>query len=145
MADQVLTGDQERFVMSARVGRLGTAATTGQPHLIPVCFELVDGLIYVGLDSKPKSVEPVRLRRVRNILRNPSVAFLVDRYDEDWSRLGYVLVAATATLCDSEPERRAAVAALRAKYAQYSRLLDDGAPVIRITPSSVSSWGDLTP
>jgi hypothetical protein len=27
------------------------------------------------------------LKRVRNILENPSVALIVDRYDEDWTLL----------------------------------------------------------
>ena len=145
MTDRILNGRQERFIRSARVGRLASASERGQPHLIPVCFELIDGAVYVALDSKPKSVDPMRLKRVRNILRNPMVSFLVDTYDEDWSRLGYVLVTADAALCDSETERRIAVAGLRTKYSQYLEMLDDDALVIRIVPTAVASWGDLGP
>ena len=145
MTDRVLNRRQERFVSEARVGRLASASQTRQPHLIPVCFQLIDEVVYVALDSKPKSVDPMKLKRVRNILENPEVAFLVDRYDEDWSRLGYVLITASAGLCDSESERRAAIAGLRSKYRQYLRMLDDDAPVIRIVPRSVASWGDLGP
>ncbi len=138
-----LTADEARFVKSARVARLGTASEEGQPNVVPVCFEMLSGRVYVGLDSKPKSVEHLRLRRVRNIRANPRVSFLVDRYDEDWGRLGYVMITANATLDIPDTERRGAIGALRAKYPQYVRLLPDDAPVIRVTPVRVSSWGML--
>ena len=142
MAGSALDGAAAAFVSAARVGRLATSSADGEPHLVPVCFALMDGRIYIGLDSKPKSVEALRLRRVRNIRENPRVAFLVDVYDdEDWSRLGFALVSGEATVDISENERRGAVAALRAKYPQYGRMLADGAPVIRITPTGVSAWG----
>lgn len=138
-----LTDDETRFVKRARVARLGTASDEGQPNVVPVCFELLDGRIYIGLDSKPKSVAHLKLRRVRNILANPRVSFLVDRYSEDWGRLGYVMITASATLDLREAERSRAIVALRSKYPQYLRLLPDDAPVIRITPLRVSSWGNV--
>ena len=142
---RALDGAAAAFVCAARVGRLATSSADGAPHLVPVCFALVDRRIYIGLDSKPKSVGALRLRRVRNILENPKVAFLVDVYDDgDWSRLGFALVSGEATVDVPEGERRGAIAALRAKYPQYKRMLADGATVIRITPTAVSSWGDLS-
>ena len=142
MATGALDGAAGAFVSDARVGRLATSSADGAPHVVPVCFALADGRIYIGLDSKPKSVGALRLRRVRNIRENPKVAFLVDVYDdEDWSRLGFALVSGEATVDISEDERRGAIAALRAKYPQYERMLADGAPVIRITPTGVSAWG----
>ena len=127
----------------ARVARLGTASGDGLPNVVPVCFVLLKGRIYIGLDSKPKSVEHLKLRRVRNIRANPRVSFLVDRYEEDWERLGYVMITGSATLDLSEPDRRDAVDALRAKYPQYVNLLLDDAPIICITPVRVTSWGRL--
>ena len=141
----VLTPEAARFIESARVAHLASSSAAGQPHVVPVCFALVNGRIYVGLDAKPKSVDPLRLRRVRNILQNPRVSFLVDRYSEDWTRLGYVMVTGEAELCPSEDERRAVVAALRAKYVQYEEMLHDDATVLRITPKRASTWGDLSP
>ena len=143
--DCVLTAEAARFVESARVAHLASTSASSQPHVVPVCFALVKGHIYVGLDAKPKSVDPIKLRRVRNILQNPRVSFLVDRYREDWTKLGYVMVTGHAELCSSEDERRGAVAALRAKYAQYQDMLHDDAAVIRITPKRASEWGDLSP
>ena len=141
-AASALEGAAGAFVSDARVGRLATSSADGAPHVVPVCFALADGRIYIGLDSKPKSVGALRLRRVRNIRENPKVAFLVDVYDdEDWSRLGFALVSGEATVDISEDERRGAIAALRAKYPQYEGMLADGAAVIRIAPTGVSTWG----
>ena len=142
-ARDTLTEVEARFVRRARVARLGTASGDGQPNVVPVCFELLGGSIYIGLDSKPKSVAHLRLRRVRNILENPRASFLVDRYDEDWGRLGYVMISGSATLDMPETERSRAIEALRAKYPQYERMLPDDALVIRLAPVRVSSWGNL--
>ena len=144
-AAKTLTGPAARFVKSARVARLATADADAQPHAIPVCFAVVDGAIYIGLDAKPKSVDALRLRRVRNLTANPQASLIVDRYDEDWTQLGYVLIAAAATLDLDEPERAAAVRALKRKYPQYQTLLPDDAPVIKLTPTRITAWGDLTP
>ena len=144
MPRAALTADEARFVKRARIGRLGTASKDGQPNVVPVCFELLGGRIYIGLDSKPKSVESLKLRRVRNIRANPRVSFLVDSYEEDWERLGYVMIAGSATLELSERERKGAIGALRIKYSQYTSLLPEDAPVIRIAPVGVTSWGRLT-
>ena len=144
MPRDALTEDEARFVKRARVARLGTASIEGQPNVVPVCFEMLGTRIYIGLDLKPKSVAHLRLRRVRNIMANPRALFLVDRYEEDWERLGYVMITATATLDVPETERMRAIHALRAKYSQYVNLLPDDAAVIRVTPVSVRSWGKLT-
>ena len=141
----ILTGDAERFVRSARVARLASAAPDGRPHVIPVCFEVMDGSVYIGLDAKPKSVDALRLRRVRNIVSNPQAALIVDRYDEDWDKLGYALITASATVELDERERAAAVRALKLKYPQYQTMLPDDAYVIKLTPIRVTTWGDLTP
>ena len=144
-AAKTLTPAAYRFIKSARVARLATADADAQPHAIPVCFAVVDGAIYIGLDAKPKSVGVLRLRRVRNLTANPQASLIVDRYDEDWTKLGYVLISATATLDLEEPERIAAVRALKRKYPQYQTLLPDDAPVIKLTPTRITAWGDLTP
>ena len=123
------------FLESARTATLATIAADGGPRLVPICFIVGDGgsgpVIYTPLDDKPKAVTDVRdLERVRDIVARPDVALLVDRWSENWSRLGWVRVTGKAVLCepaDSPAEHTAAVAALRAKYPQYAthRLEDD--------------------
>ena len=145
MPRRVLSDEEKRFVASARVGRLATSTPDGMPHVVPVCFALLDDSIYIGLDAKPKSVDVMKLRRVRNITSNPRASLIVDRYSDDWDELGYVLVTADASLVSDDHERANAIAALRRKYVQYQTLLADEAPVIKLRPLRVSSWGDMTP
>ena len=71
------------------------------------------------------------------------MSFLVDRYSDDWERLGYVMITGRATLDVGDTERCEAIGALRVKYPQYERMLADDAPVIQITPLRVSSWGNM--
>ena len=132
----------EAFVSRARVARLATVDESGAPHVVPVCFVYQDGCAYSVLDAKPKRVPARRLRRVRNLLVNPKVQLLVDRYDdEDWSRLAYVQLRGSAALLPPGEEQGNAVAALRARYSQYEAMDLDEAPVIKVTVESYAAWG----
>lgn len=126
---------------SVRVGHLATADATGAPHVVPVCFAARDQFIYSVLDQKPKRAPLTRLRRVRNIQANPQVTLLLDHYDEDWSRLWYLMIAGTAELLVEGPDRVSAIALLRDKYRQYRAMDIDANPVIKITALKVVSWG----
>ena len=110
----------------------------GQPHVIPVCFALHEGNLYSVLDQKPKRAPLTRLRRVRNILANPTAALIVDHYQEDWQGLWYILVWGPASLLiegdESEDERAAAVDVLRRKYRQYREMDIADNPVVKLTP-----------
>ncbi len=128
------------WLATRRVGHLATAGPDGAPHVVPVCFTWDGTALYIALDTKPKRVAPTRLKRVRNILANPQVAFLCDTYDEDWSRLGYLLIHGTADLLDPGPAHAAAVALLREKYPQYRAMPIEAQPLIRILPERVTAW-----
>ena len=110
-----------RLVAGARVGHLATSSA-GQPTLTPVCFVLLGNTIYQAIDAKPKRVKPRQLRRVRNVVRNPRAALLVDQYREDWGRLWYVLLEGRARVLESGAEHQRAIAALKRKYRQYVRM-----------------------
>jgi PPOX class probable F420-dependent enzyme len=94
------------------------------------------------IDAKPKRVAARDLRRVRNIEQNPRVSLVVDHYDEDWSRLAWVIVEGRGDLVIEGPVRAMAVDLLLAKYAQYRAMgLDrEGAMVIRITAERALAW-----
>lgn len=146
--DSVSTGmfqDQERqYLKTARIGRLATADAQGCPHVVPVCFALVDDDIVTPIDEKPQRVSPDALRRSRDIRENSRVALVVDHYTEDWSQLGWVQVRGTATHCSpDEPPHSDGIAALRRKYDQYAGHALEDRPVIHISPGSVRSWGSL--
>jgi len=136
-----LPADQAELLAHAPVGRLATADANGVPHVIPVCYALMDGMIYSVLDQKPKRASLTRLRRVRNILANPQVSLVVDHYEESWERLWYILITGPAELLEEGAERPAAIQVLRQKYAQYRLMNIESNPVIKIMPSHVVSWG----
>ena len=96
------------------------------------------------LDAKPKTTPLRQLRRVRNILANPHVSLVADHYEEDWSRLHYVLVSGEAELLESGEEWSRAIAMLRQKYPQYRQMDLDESPVIKIAPARFSPWSSQT-
>jgi len=137
-----LIPDQARAkVKAARVARLATLDANQEPHMVPICFSYDGSVFYTAIDRKPKRVPPAQLARLKNIRMTPQVALLIDEYDEDWTRLWYVLVRGKAELVSAPAERKRALARLSAKYPQYaSGMLADDAPIVRITPEQVSSW-----
>ena len=142
MEHALWTADDLAFVDAERVARLATADATGRPYAVPVCFARLGPRLYIPIDAKPKGGDPRTLKRLRNIAAQPEVAFLLDRYDEDWSRLRWLLVRARADILDGGDEREAALAALEARYPQYAAmaLAKLGLPVIALDPVRVSRW-----
>lgn len=99
------------FIDYARVCRLGTADSSGQPHVVPVCPLLSDGLIYVA------SAEG---KKVRNVRENPKVSLAFDDYVEDWTNLrGVVVFGEVSRIIDGGEEFRALRDAFYAKFPQY--------------------------
>jgi PPOX class probable F420-dependent enzyme len=135
-----MTPDERRFLGQQRVARLATVDEAGRPHVVPVCFALCGGALYVAIDEKPKRGDPQRLRRLRNIAVQPHVCLVADHYEEDWQRLRWVQVRGRAALVADAAEREAALAALRAKYPQYRAMALEARPLLRITPDRVVSW-----
>jgi PPOX class probable F420-dependent enzyme len=133
------------FLRVARVGHLATAAKDAEPHNIPLCFWF-DGeaRFYFIVDEKPKRVTGTGLKRMRNIAENPSVALVVDEYEEDWSSLAYVLVHGTAAIVDDPKEYMLALRNLRDKYPQYRAMTlnPERNPIVRIGVNRVHVWGN---
>jgi PPOX class probable F420-dependent enzyme len=139
----MLSDHQARFLASRRVGHLATADARGTPHLVPVCFVVSEGALYITIDQKPKG-DPRALKRLRNIIENPVAAFVADRWDEDWSRLGWVMLRGPAEILPEGAEHDRAQALLRSRYRQYRGMELDGLPVIAIRIARVTSWGNLS-
>jgi len=129
---------------TARVARLATLDAERRPHMIPICFASDGSVFYSAIDRKPKRVPASRLARLKNIKSCHQVALLVDHYDEDWTRLWYVLVRGQAELVSDPAEQQRALQYLRAKYSQYdANMLAEDAPVLRITPVHITAWGKI--
>ena len=137
----VFSQAERELIDAARVGRLSTVDSEGRPHLVPICFVLVDGCFYSLIDNKPKASKQ-GLKRLRNIAANPSVAFLIDHYEEDWRHLAYLLVHGSASVVTEPDQYSRALEALRFKYSQYRgqsfELVRD--PMIRVDVARSHYW-----
>jgi PPOX class probable F420-dependent enzyme len=129
--------EAERRFAEARVARLATVGPQGRPHLVPCTFALLDGRIVSVVDEKAKRTRA--LQRLANIRADPRVSLLVDRYDDDWTRLWWIRADGRAVVEGEGAERDAAVSALAAKYPQYVRERPGG-PAVIVTVERWSSW-----
>jgi len=139
----MLSDQERRFLAHERVAHLATADRRAIPHVVPVCFALSEATLYITIDEKPKR-HPLALKRLRNIAENPVVAVVVDRYDEDWSRLGWVMLRGRAEILTEGSEHQEAQALLRARYPQLQAMQLARYPVIAIRIERTTSWGDLS-
>ena len=92
----MISDEQAAFLTAQRVGRLASADAQARPHVVPVCFAIDGANLYVTIDEKPKQAAARPLKRLRNIMANPALAFVADRYDEDWRQLGWVMLRGKA-------------------------------------------------
>lgn len=139
----MLTETQRLFLDQARVAHLATVDRSGAPHLVPVCFCIRHDCIYITVDEKPKRTGGP-LQRLRNIQANPAVAVSVDRWDEDWTRLGWIMLRGQAEILPDGADHDAAQHDLRQRYPQYRTMALSGLPVIAVRIMRVLSWGNLT-
>jgi PPOX class probable F420-dependent enzyme len=130
------------FISAGRVGHLGTADDTGQPLVLPICYAFDGESIFSAIDAKPKTANVERLGRIRNIRENAKVSLVIDRYDEDWTRLRHVIIQGEARLLTEGADFSRAVDLLLAKYPQYRAMgLDrEAGLMIRVTPARVTDW-----
>src|SRR6516162_3220866 len=139
----MLSEPQACFLAARRVGHLATADARAVPHLVPVCFVVSEGALYITIDQKPKG-DPRGLKRLKNIIENPVAAFVADRYDEDWARLGWVMLRGPAQILVDGAEHDRAQALLRSRYRQYQGMALDDLQVIALRIERVTSWGNLS-
>ena len=132
-----------RLIRSARVARLATADASGIPHVIPICFVFDGQNLYSPIDEKPKRVSPVKLKRLRNIAENSNVALVIDRYDEDWRQLAYILIFGRARILRRGKTHQQTVKLLRRKYRQYRTMAIQERPMIAMTPTQFVVWGKI--
>ena len=131
------------FIREHRVARLATADASVQPAVVPICYAVDGDVIYSPVDEKPKRVTPNELKRIRNIRANPKVSLVIDDYSEDWSKLGYVIIAGRAEIispAEADAEHARAVTLLREKYEQYRSMAIDERLIIKITIKTVRHW-----
>ena len=118
-----------KLIRPAKVAHLATADSSLQPYITPVVFVIVKNKIYIPLDHKPKTVPINQLKRVKNIQKNPKVAFQVDNYEDDWQRLWFIMLMGYAGLVeqkevggDQDKYIRKVQDLFIEKYVQYSKV-----------------------
>jgi PPOX class probable F420-dependent enzyme len=140
----MLSDGERRFLAHRRIAHLATADSRGVPHVVPVCFVVSESTLYITIDEKPKRHPGTALKRLRNIVENPVVAVVVDRYDEDWSLLGWVMLRGHAEILTDGTEHDAAQALLRSRYRQLNAMQIAQHPVIAVRIERTTSWGNLS-
>jgi PPOX class probable F420-dependent enzyme len=138
----MLSDGKRRFLAQQRIGHLATADRRAVPHVVPVCFVVSGGTLYITIDEKPKW--GTTLKRLQNIAENPAVAVIVDRYEEDWARLGWVMLHGRAEILSEGQEHQEAQALLRSRYPQLAAMQIASYPVIAVRIERTRSWGDLS-
>ena len=129
--------DLRSRVAGEPVARLATLDRDGRPHLVPIVFALLGDTLYTAVDAKPKRSRT--LRRIENARERPDVTVIVDRYEDDWTRLWWVRLRGRARVLEGGDEAVAALAALTAKYEQY-RESPPGLPVLAVDVADWRSW-----
>ncbi len=134
----------EDLIERARVARLATVDSESKPHLVPVVFVFDGNCFFIPIDKKrKKTAKPWKLKRIKNIRDNPSVALLIDEYSEDWTKLAFLMIQGSATIITAKTQGNIplheAYKKLIIKYSQYQKI---GLSEICITikPEKVTSW-----
>lgn len=139
----MLSEEQRRFLEGRAVAHLATADAEGVPQVVPVCFAVADATVYIAIDGKPKRGPARSLKRLRNIAANPAVSLIADRYDDDWSKLGWVMIQGRAEILERGAEHAEAQALVQARYPQMGGMDIAGLPVIAVRIEAARSWGNL--
>ena len=104
---------------------------------------MLDGeTLYSAVDRKPKRSRT--LRRIENARARPDVTILVDRYDDDRSKLWWIRLRGRARVLDDGDECRHALELLRERYPQY-RGEPPQAPVLAVDIVEMRTWSARDP
>jgi PPOX class probable F420-dependent enzyme len=130
------------LVSPAPVGRLATVRRDGRPHVVPICFVVTDDdIVYSAVDDKPKRHR--HLQRLSNVTATGTASFLVDEYDDEWSRLWWVRLDGRARLVDNIAEAEQAIRSLSRKYPQYRDKPPSG-PILAVDVQRWVGWSATT-
>jgi PPOX class probable F420-dependent enzyme len=116
-------------------GVMSTADPDGSVHSVPVVFAAVGDEIVSPIDHKPKSGKT--LARVKNLQRDDRVTLLLDHWEEDWTKIGWLMVRGRGRI-DPAPTPDL-VRAINFRYPQYANDQVHDA-LIRIRPARLLWW-----
>jgi len=117
------------------LGVVGTLRRDGSPHLVPVWFRWAEGTVTMWTTEK-------RLW-VRNLLRDPRVAFSVQTFDEPYPAVMMRGRATVATATDATVDQARAIArryVVPDDVDDYVARWSDLRTIVTIVPEHVVSW-----
>jgi nitroimidazol reductase NimA-like FMN-containing flavoprotein (pyridoxamine 5'-phosphate oxidase superfamily) len=126
-------GKKERgFLSGHEVCRLATISEEG-PHVVPVCYILRGGFIYIVTDYGTK--------KHRNVLKDRRVALVVDEYRPGAHRA--VMIQGEAEILEGGKEYREITGEFLRKFdwARADPWKEGESPIFKIRPLKVVSWG----
>lgn len=134
-----MTGPPEAYasLLRARRGYLGTNGSDGAANVVPVCFTWAGEAVWIPVNAGASI-----LSRRRTAEGGPKVTFMVDRWDEDWTRLSWLVAKGRITVLDEDREHDRTLAALESKYPQYLTNPHDG-PIVRLDVEEWTGWDAL--
>jgi PPOX class probable F420-dependent enzyme len=123
------------IIESGRRGVMSTVGKDGHPHSVPVVFAICGAEVISPIDHKPKTGEV--MARVRNLGRDDRVTLLLDHWDEDWTRIGWVMIRGRAVVDTDAPLDDMRL--INVRYPPYKPDERHDA-LIRISPESILWW-----
>ncbi len=131
------------LIKRAKVARLATVDQKSYPYVVPVVFVFHENSFFIPLDEKVKTVNPRKLKRVKNIEENPNVTLLIDKYQNDWKKLFFLMIHGKATVIDGKNSKLMDKIhkLLISKYPQYKKI-GIGNYCIMINPTKVTFWNN---
>jgi len=131
------------LIKGAKVARLATVDQKSYPYVVPVVFVFHENLFFIPLDEKVKTVNARKLKRVKNIEKNSNVTLLIDKYQNDWKKLFFLMIQGKATVIDGKNTKLMDKIhkLLISKYPQYKKI-GIGNSCITINPTKVTFWNN---
>jgi len=131
------------LIKRAKVARLATVDQKSHPYVVPVVFVFHENSFFIPLDEKVKTVNARKLKRVKNIEKNPNVTLLIDEYQNDWKKLFFLMIHGKATVIDGKNSKLMDKIhkLLISKYPQYKKI-GVGNSCIKINPTKVTFWNN---
>ena len=125
------------FIKSQKILRLATIDPQGNPHIVPVWYDYINGKFYIGTNTRTK--------KARNVKKNPRVSFCVDVGVRSPDIFGMMGIGRARLILQNKRVQRIAkkillryFKSLKNKSAQ--ELLNDTNCIIEIVPKKLTSW-----
>ncbi|HEX2053437.1 MAG TPA: TIGR03668 family PPOX class F420-dependent oxidoreductase [Actinomycetota bacterium] len=126
-------------LLRSRRGYLGINGAEGASDVLPVCFTWAGDTIWIVVDPR---VAGTFLERHRTN-GGPKVPFMVDRWDEDWYKLQWLVAKGDVTVLEPGEEEDGALEALESKYPQYLQHPIQEVTIVRLDVEEWVGWDAL--